>query len=369
MIRRRDPSAAHPRRHRPKRHGRTAPKRARRPSPSPSGCAAAARCGRSDSLAPVPAGEKRRAVYDAGRGTKLPGRLVRREGDPDSSDVAVDEAYDGAGATYDLYFQVYGRNSIDGRGMEIDSSVHYGVRYDNAFWDGAQMVYGDGDGELFERFTIAVDVIGHELTHGVTDAEAALEYHDQPGALNESFSDVFGSLVKQRERRQTAAEADWIIGEGLFTSRVRGVGPPVAPGAGHGVRRSGSRERSPARAHGAVRHVPGRRRRRPRQLGNPESRLLSGRRLDRGLRVGEGGPDLVRRARPSGCGRHPTSRPPPARRKPWPESCLGRTAPSRRRCAAPGSRSGSDVARPACLRPPAAAKCTDRRQLRGGNHG
>ena len=175
-------------------------------------------------LAPVPAGEKRRAVYDAGRLTKLPGKLVRHEGDPDSSDVAVDEAYDGAGATYDLYFEIYGRNSIDGRGMEIDSSVHYGVRYDNAFWDGAQMVYGDGDGDLFERFTIAVDVIGHELTHGVTDAEAALEYHDQPGALNESFSDVFGSLVKQRERRQTAAEADWIVGEGLFTSRVRGVG-------------------------------------------------------------------------------------------------------------------------------------------------
>ena len=175
-------------------------------------------------LAPVPAGEKRRAVYDAGSRTKLPGKLVRREGEPESSDVAVDEAYDGAGATYDLFFDVYGRNSIDGRGMEIDSSVHYGVRYDNAFWDGAQMVYGDGDGQLFQRFTIAVDVIGHELTHGVTDAEAALEYHDQPGALNESFSDVFGSLVKQRSLGQTAAEADWIIGEGLFTPRVRGAG-------------------------------------------------------------------------------------------------------------------------------------------------
>jgi Zn-dependent metalloprotease len=175
-------------------------------------------------LAAVPTGEKRRAVYDAGGKTRLPGRLVRSEGAPDSSDVAVNEAYEGAGTTYDLYSQVYGRNSIDGRGMEIDSSVHYGEKYDNAFWDGAQMVYGDGDGNLFERFTIAVDVIGHELTHGVTDAEAALEYHDQSGALNESFSDVFGSLVKQRERGQSAAEADWIVGEGLFTSRVRGVG-------------------------------------------------------------------------------------------------------------------------------------------------
>jgi Zn-dependent metalloprotease len=172
----------------------------------------------------VPAGRKRRTVYDAGHSTRLPGALVRGEGDPNSTDVAVNEAYDGAGSTYDLYFDEYGRNSIDGRGMRIDSTVHYGVAYDNAFWDGAQMVYGDGDGELFERFTISVDVIGHELTHGVTDSEAALEYHDQPGALNESFSDVFGSLVKQRQGKQTAAEADWIIGGGLFTPKVRGVG-------------------------------------------------------------------------------------------------------------------------------------------------
>jgi Zn-dependent metalloprotease len=175
-------------------------------------------------LVSTPAGQKRRAVYDAERRTRLPGALVRAEGDPESADVAVNEAYDGAGATDDLYRHEFGRDSIDGRGMRIDSTVHYGVQYDNAFWDGSQMVYGDGDGELFERFTKSIDVIGHELTHGVTDSEAALEYHDQPGALNESFSDVFGSLVKQRERRQSAAQADWIIGEGLFTPRVRGVG-------------------------------------------------------------------------------------------------------------------------------------------------
>ena len=82
--------------------------------------------------------------------------------------------------------------------------MHYGQNYDNAFWDGARMVFGDGDGELFERFTISVDVIGHELTHGVTEHEAKLEYHGQSGALNESVSDVFGSLVKQRALGQTA---------------------------------------------------------------------------------------------------------------------------------------------------------------------
>jgi Zn-dependent metalloprotease len=178
------------------------------------------------SLVPVvvPPGEKRRTVYDARHRTTLPGVLVRGEGGPPSADPAVNEAYDGAGATYDLYEQVYGRNSIDGKGMRLDSSVHYGSGYDNAFWNGAQMVYGDGDGRLFERFTKPVDVIGHELTHGVTAHEANLEYQDQPGALNESFSDVFGSLVKQRLLGQTAAQADWLIGEGLFTPRVHGAG-------------------------------------------------------------------------------------------------------------------------------------------------
>jgi Zn-dependent metalloprotease len=170
----------------------------------------------------TPAGEKRRTVYDARHRELLPGKLVRAEGGPPSADVEVNEAYDGAGATYDLYEEVYGRSSIDGRGMRLDSSVHYGFGYDNAFWNGSQMVYGDGDGRLFERFTKSVDVIGHELTHGVTAHEANLDYHDQPGALNESFSDVFGSLVKQRVLNQKAQEADWLIGEGLFTPRVHG---------------------------------------------------------------------------------------------------------------------------------------------------
>lgn len=85
------------------------------------------------------------------------------------------------------------------------------------------MVFGDGDGEIFNRFTVAVDVIGHELAHGVTEDEAGLIYNAQAGALNESMSDVFGSLVKQRPLRQTADQADWLIGAGLLTSNVRGV--------------------------------------------------------------------------------------------------------------------------------------------------
>ena len=180
-------------------------------------------------LGVTPGDQKNRAVYDAEHGDVLPGRLVRAEGDGPTGDPAVDEAYDGAGATYDLYDQEFGRNSIDDLGLRLDSTVHYLEGYDNAFWTGAQMVYGDGDEDLPEeerlwnRFTSAVDVIGHELTHGVTQYEANLAYRSQSGAVNESISDVFGSLVKQQTLGQTADQADWLIGEGLFTSNVNGV--------------------------------------------------------------------------------------------------------------------------------------------------
>ena len=172
----------------------------------------------------IPAGEKRRTIYDAKQQTTLPGKLVRGEGAKRSRDVAVNEAYDGSGTVYDFYDKAFSRNSIDGKGLRLDSSVHYDRQYDNAFWDGQQMVYGDGDGEIFNRFTISLDVIGHELTHGVTQYEAGLVYDGQPGALNESMSDVFGSLVKQWSKKQTAAKADWIIGEGLLAKGVNGVG-------------------------------------------------------------------------------------------------------------------------------------------------
>lgn len=177
----------------------------------------------SVSFAPSP-GVKRRTIYDAKNSENLPGTLVRGEGDPPSSDPAVNEAYDSAGATYDLFHEIFDRNSIDDKGLRLDSTVHYGVKYDNAFWNGDQMVYGDGDGELFQRFTKSIDVIAHELTHGVTQYEAGLQYYGEPGALNESFSDVFGALVKQKSKNQTVDQADWIIGEGLLAPTVKGVG-------------------------------------------------------------------------------------------------------------------------------------------------
>jgi len=149
---------------------------------------------------------------------------VRTEGQPATNDSAVDEAYDGLGATYDFYWETLRRNSIDDQGMPLNAYVHYRNRYNNAFWDGARMVFGDGDGVLFNRFTIAIDIMGHELTHGVTENEAQLIYQDQSGALNESISDVYGSLVKQYNNgKQAAQDADWLIGEGIWADPDRGV--------------------------------------------------------------------------------------------------------------------------------------------------
>ncbi len=177
-----------------------------------------------------PGAAKERVIYHADYQTRLPGRKCRGEGEPATGDTAVDEAYDGSGATFDLYRDIYERNSIDDRGMVLSSTVHYGSGFDNAFWNGKQMTYGDGDEDLpeeerlFNRFTIAIDIIGHELTHGVVQYEAGLVYRDQPGALNEHFADVFGILVKQRTLNQTASESDWVIGAGLFTENVNAIG-------------------------------------------------------------------------------------------------------------------------------------------------
>jgi len=165
---------------------------------------------------------RQRAIYDMKSSEAFPGTMVRSEGQDDTGDPAVDEAYTGLGATYDFYWETFGRNSIDGTGMPLNAHVHYSTDYDNAFWDGQRMVFGDGDGDLFNRFTISIDVIGHELAHGVTEHEGPLTYFRQAGALNESMSDVFGSLVKQHLLKQTADEADWLIGAGLLTDRVQG---------------------------------------------------------------------------------------------------------------------------------------------------
>lgn len=174
-------------------------------------------------------------VHTAGNTTALPGRAVRSAGGPPSGDEGVDEAATGIEGALALFAEVYGRSSYDGAGAPVSLSVHYGQRYDNAFWDGVQLVFGDGDGTVFERFTKPVDVLGHELTHAVTEHTAGLRYQGQSGALNESVSDVFASCLKQRLLGQQAADADWLIGAGLFVEGIaaRGLRDMAAPGTAY----------------------------------------------------------------------------------------------------------------------------------------
>ena len=189
-------------------------------------------------LAPAPAPASAGAawvVHTAEHGSALPGRVVRSAGEPESGDAAVDEAAAGIAGTLALYADVYGRSSYDGAGAPVSLSVHYERDYDNAFWDGTQLVFGDGDGRVFGRFTAAVDVLGHEFTHAVTEHTAGLVYSGQPGALNESMSDVFAACLKQRLLGQSADQADWLIGAGLFLPGIhaRGLRDMAAPGTAY----------------------------------------------------------------------------------------------------------------------------------------
>lgn len=187
------------------------------------------------SLTVAPGGGPAWVVHTSDGGTTLPGEVVRRAGEPESGDPAVDEAATGVEAALGLFSEVYGRDSYDDAGTTVSLTVHYGRDYANAFWDGEQLVFGDGDGELFTRFTVALDVLGHELAHAVTERTAGLVYQGQSGALNESVSDVFAACSEQRRRGETAAEASWLIGEDLFLPGVqaRGLRDMQAPGTAY----------------------------------------------------------------------------------------------------------------------------------------
>ncbi|HEX8191024.1 MAG TPA: M4 family metallopeptidase, partial [Pyrinomonadaceae bacterium] len=170
--------------------------------------------------AAAPNMKRNRLVYDAKQSDQLPGTLVRSEGQPKTGDKAADEAFDGAGDTYDFYDKIFSRNSLDDNGMTLISTVHVKevdddgqlVPMNNAFWNGEQMAYGDGDDRIFRRFTASLDVIGHELTHGVVTFTSNLRYFAQSGALNEHFADVFGILVTHWKQDVTASKAKWVLG-------------------------------------------------------------------------------------------------------------------------------------------------------------
>lgn len=194
----------------------------------------------------------KRKIYSCNSSTRLPGTLIRSEGQNpigtrDKTGDA-DECYDGFGATYEFYKTILNRNSIDNRGLTLVGSVHYGRKYDNAMWDGRQMIFGDGDGVIFNGFTDELDVIGHELTHGVTQYTANLDYEGESGALNESISDVFGAMIKQYKLKQTSADADWLIGEGILAEGINGVAlrSMKAPGTAYDDPQLGGKDPQPA---------------------------------------------------------------------------------------------------------------------------
>ncbi|MFD5224205.1 M4 family metallopeptidase [Microbacterium sp. NPDC058342] len=163
-----------------------------------------------------------RTIFDAQNTERLPGVIVRGEDDEPVADASVNEAFDGLGATFRMLLEAFERDSLDGAGAALNATVHYGEDYDNAFWDGSRMVFGDGDGEVFTGFTRSVSVIGHELGHGVIQSTAGLVYQGQSGALNESIADVLGVLTEQHLLGQTAGQATWLVGEGIFTDAVQG---------------------------------------------------------------------------------------------------------------------------------------------------
>jgi Zn-dependent metalloprotease len=167
-------------------------------------------------------GGLRRQVFDAKNTSDLPGDLVRKEGDAPISDPVANEVYDNLEIVYRFFKDVFGRESLDDHGKTLTASIHYGENYNNAFWNGQQMVFGDGDGVIFQRFSAALDVIGHELTVGVIQFTARLPFQDQSGALNQSMSDVFGSMVKQWALAQTVDEADWLIGAAIMAPGFKG---------------------------------------------------------------------------------------------------------------------------------------------------
>jgi Zn-dependent metalloprotease len=182
----------------------------------------------------MPGQPYRRSIFNAGTDTDLPGKAVRHEGDKPVKDRAVNQVYDNTGIALNFFHQVFGRDSLDDRSMRVESAVHFGKDFANAMWTGEQMVYGDGDQNV-GGFTEALDIIAHELTHGVLqhmipgglgvyklalkDREFREQTHGlqgQAGALNESFSDVMGSMVKQWHARQTVVQANWLLGENML---------------------------------------------------------------------------------------------------------------------------------------------------------
>lgn len=174
--------------------------------------------------------EKHRIIYDMNHSDDvnlLPGKkyamrttLVAKIKKSNAGGREADNAFQNTGVTYDFYNQIFKRNSVDGAGAILISSINFGVDFDNAFWNGKQMVFGNGGGGIFKSgsLTAAIDVIAHELTHGVTNYTADLAYTGESGGLNEAISDIFGIMCKQWINKQKVSDYSWLIGEGMLES-------------------------------------------------------------------------------------------------------------------------------------------------------
>ncbi len=178
---------------------------------------------------------KNRRVHTANNGTSLPGTLVRSETQGSSSDAVINDNFEHLGVVYDCFASLFGRDSINGNGMPLTATVHYGRNYQNAFWDGRQMVYGDGDGRLFANFARSFDVTAHELTHGVTQSEANLVYRSESGALNEAMSDIFAAVCQAFRQNGQVNNDTWRLAEDIYTpsnpnDAMRNMADPVSDG-------------------------------------------------------------------------------------------------------------------------------------------
>lgn len=142
------------------------------------------------------------------------------------ADQGALDAHWGAEKTYDYYWTQHNRNSINNNGFKLLSFVHYQTNYQNAFWDGQRMTYGDGNGGSYKIFT-ALDVCGHEITHGLTSNTGNLTYSYESGALNESYSDIFGTAIENYAR---PTQWDWRIGEDIVNGGLRSMANPGAYG-------------------------------------------------------------------------------------------------------------------------------------------
>jgi Zn-dependent metalloprotease len=173
--------------------------------------------------------DNRRNVYDAHGGPELPGTLVLSNHRTTGGDLAAREAYDALGAARE-FFRLFGDNPLDRR--PLNATVHYGTRFQNAMWAGNQVVYGDGDGRFFNRFTAAPEITAHELTHCIVQSTTGIGYAGEAGAVNESLADSFGIQFKDWMLNRTVEESDWLIGAGLLGPAVkgRGIRSLAAPG-------------------------------------------------------------------------------------------------------------------------------------------